>query len=56
VIQPPPRDPITLDHNPEIGPSTPAALWGGEEMEFSYAVSVIADAREFTEARAAPIT
>jgi hypothetical protein len=54
VIQPPARDPVTLERHPDIGPSTPAALWGGEEMHFSYAVSVIADACEFAEARAAP--
>ena len=60
VIQPPPRDPIDLDRDllraqhPGVGPSTPEALWGGAEMDFSYAVSVIADAREFAEARAAP--
>jgi hypothetical protein len=29
-------------------------LWGGAEIEFSYAVSVVAHAREFAEARAAP--
>lgn len=40
--------------HPDIGPETPAALWGGEEMQFGYAVSVIADACEFAEARAAP--
>jgi hypothetical protein len=60
VIQPPPRDPITLrrdllrEQHPNIDPSTPGALWGGVELDFSYAVSVIADAREFAEARAAP--
>lgn len=60
VIQPPPRDPVKLDRDqlrarhPNIDPDTPTALWGGEEMDFSYAVSVIADAREFAEARAAP--
>jgi hypothetical protein len=41
VIQPPARDPITLDRNllhaqnPDIGPHTPVAQWGGEEMDFS---------------------
>jgi hypothetical protein len=60
VIQPPPREPINQDgdllraQHPDVGPSTAEALWGGAEMEFSYAVSVIADAREFAEARAAP--
>jgi Domain of unknown function (DUF222) len=60
VIQPPPRDPIHLDRNllraqhPDIDPNTPAALWGGEEMQFGYAVEVIWDACEFEEARAAP--
>ena len=53
VIQPLPRDPINLVRE-KIDPDTPRALWGGEEMDFSYAVSVIADAREFAEARAAP--
>src|ERR1700694_4572994 len=53
VIQPPPRDPINLARE-TIDPDTPRALWGGAEMDFSYAVSVIADAREFAEARAAP--
>jgi hypothetical protein len=42
--------------NPDIGPHTPVAQWGGEEMDFSYAVSVIWDACEFAEARAAPDT
>ena len=54
VIQPSPRDPVTLDRNPDIGPSTAEALWGGAEMEFGYAVDVIWDACEFAEARAAP--
>jgi hypothetical protein len=60
VIQPPPRDPVKVDRevliaqHPTIGPTTPEALWGGAEMEFSSAVSVIAEAREFAEARAAP--
>jgi Domain of unknown function (DUF222)/HNH endonuclease len=60
VIQPPVRDPVGVDRElllaqyPNIDPSTPEALWGGAEMEFSYAVSVIANAREFAEARAAP--
>lgn len=54
VIQPPPRDPVILEKDPRISPSTPEALWGGVDLEFSYAVSVIADACEFAEARAAP--
>ena len=60
LIQPPVRDPLTLDRNllhtqhPDIGPRTPEALCGGAEMQFSYAVSVICDACEFAEARAAP--
>jgi hypothetical protein len=60
VILPRPRDPISLDGNvllaqhPEISPDTPGALWGGAEMEFGYAVSVIWDACESAEARAAP--
>jgi len=60
VVGRPARDPITLDSNlllaqrPDIGPRTPEALWGGEEMQFSYAVSVIWDACELAEARAAP--
>jgi hypothetical protein len=54
VIQPPPRDPVSVPRHPDIGPDTPLSLWGGETMEFSYAVSVIADACEFAEARAAP--
>jgi hypothetical protein len=51
---------MTLDRNllhaqrPDIGPRTPEAQWGGEEMQFSYAVSVIWDACEFAEARAGP--
>jgi hypothetical protein len=53
VIQPPPRDPITVVRE-KIDPDTPRALWGGEGMDFSHAVSVIADALEFAEARAAP--
>lgn len=53
VIQPPPRDPVNLDRE-KIDPDTPRALWGGVTLDFSYAVSVIADAREFAEARAAP--
>ena len=57
VIQPPPRGPInSWQQRPGISPTTPEALWGGAEMEFSYAVSVITDAREFAEARAAPIS
>jgi hypothetical protein len=39
----------------KVDPDTPRALWGGAAMDFSYAVSVIADAREFAEARAAPV-
>jgi len=54
VIQPPPREPVILEKDPRIGPSTAEALWGGVDLEFSYAVSVIADACEFAEARAAP--
>jgi Domain of unknown function (DUF222)/HNH endonuclease len=54
LIQSPARDPVNLQPRPDIGPSTPEALWGGAGMEFSYAVSVIADACEFAEARAAP--
>jgi hypothetical protein len=54
VIQPPPRDPVSVPKLPDIGPSTPLSLWGGESMQFDYAVSVIADACEFAEARAAP--
>jgi hypothetical protein len=54
VIQPPARDPVTLDWRPDIGPTMPEAQWGGEAMHFSYAVSVIADACAFAEARAAP--
>jgi len=45
---------LSRDAHPDIGPGTAAALWGGAEMEFNYAVSVIADACEFAEARAAP--
>jgi hypothetical protein len=54
LIQPPARDPVNLEPRPDIGPSTAEALWGGAGMEFSYTVSVIADACEFAEARAAP--
>jgi hypothetical protein len=54
VIQPPPRDPVILEKDRRITPSTPEALWGGVDLEFSYAVSVIADVCEFAEARAAP--
>ena len=54
VIQPPPRDPVILEKDSRISPSTPEALWGGVDLDFSYAVSVIADACEFAEARAAP--
>ena len=52
VIQPPPRNPVILEKDPRISPSTPEALWGGVELDFSYAVGVIADACEFAEARA----
>lgn len=63
VIRPPSRDPIASDRgvpsllrarHPDIDPSTPGALWGDGEMEIGYAVSVIADACAFAEARAAP--
>ena len=54
VIQPPARDPVSAHRHPDIGPSTPLSLWGGEAMQFSYAVSLIADACAFAEARAAP--
>ena len=54
MIQPLARDPVALDRRPDISPTTPAALWGGEAMHFSYAVSVIADSCAFAEARAAP--
>jgi hypothetical protein len=63
VIRPPARDPVISDRGgplllrasrPDIRPSTPVALWGGEEMAFGYAVSVIADACAFAEGRAAP--
>jgi hypothetical protein len=54
VIQPLARDPVTLERHPDIGPSTPEALWGGEATHFGYAVSVIADTCAFGEARAAP--
>lgn len=53
-IKPPARDPVTLERNPSIGPLTPWSQWGGERMEFDYAVSVIADSCEFAEARVAP--
>ena len=46
--------PVLCSQHPDIGPETPAALWRGEAMQLSYAVSVIADACEFAEARAAP--
>jgi hypothetical protein len=61
VIQPPPRDPVIFDQgvpallrsrHPEITPGTPVSEWGGGGMEFGYAVSVIADACAFAEARA----
>lgn len=45
---------VTLERNPLIDSSTPGALWGGERMDFGYAVSVIADSCAFAEARAAP--
>ena len=54
VIQPPPRDPVSVQTRPGMGPDTSLSLWGGETMQFSYAVSVIADACEFAEAGAAP--
>ncbi len=63
LIRPPARDPVVSDRgvpsllraqHPDLDPSTPSALWGGAEMEFDYAVSVIADACAFAEARAAP--
>lgn len=63
VIRPPARDPVAFNRGvpsllrarqPDIDPRTPEALWGGAEMEFGYAVSVIADACEIAEARAAP--
>src|SRR6202162_4029132 len=51
VIQPPPRDPVAYDR---VVPSVlPRALWGGEEMQFDHAVSVIFDACALAEARAA---
>jgi hypothetical protein len=53
-ISPPTRDPVALKRNPGFDAGTPVALWGGAEMQFGYAVSVIADACEFAEARAAP--
>jgi hypothetical protein len=58
VIGPSAREPIALDRgllhteHPDIGPRTSEALWGGEEMQFSYAVSAIWDAYELAEARA----
>ena len=64
-IRPIAEGPVMSDHHgplllraklPEIGPATPAAFWGGAELQFSYAVSVIADACDFAEARAAPGT
>jgi hypothetical protein len=45
---------VSVQRHPDIVPSTPLSLWGGAEMEFSYAVSVIADACAFAEVRAAP--
>jgi hypothetical protein len=54
AIGSPARDPVTLERNPSIDSRTPIALWGGERMEFGYAVSVIADSCAFAEARAAP--
>jgi hypothetical protein len=56
AIQPPARDPVRTPRHPDITPSTPWSLWGGAEMEFGYTVSVIADACEFAEARAAPVS
>ena len=53
-IRPATHGPVLRGEHPDIGPQTPAALWGGEEIQLSYAVSVIADACEFAEARAAP--
>jgi len=53
-IKPPPRDPVLLETNPDIGPLTPWSLWGGARMDFDYAVSVYADACELAEARPAP--
>jgi uncharacterized protein DUF222/HNH endonuclease len=54
AIGSPARDPVTFVRNPSIDSRTPGALWGGERMEFGYAVSVIADSCAFAEARAAP--
>jgi Domain of unknown function (DUF222)/HNH endonuclease len=54
VIGLPARDPVTFVRNPSIDSRTPGALWGGERMEFGYAVSVIADSCALAEARAAP--
>jgi hypothetical protein len=54
VIQPPARRPVSAPNRPDINPGTAEALWGGAALEFGYAVSVIADACEFAEARAAP--
>ncbi|HEV2035340.1 MAG TPA: DUF222 domain-containing protein [Candidatus Dormibacteraeota bacterium] len=45
---------VSFERNPSIDSRTPGALWGGERMEFGYAVSVIADSCAFAEARAAP--
>ncbi|HSS94951.1 MAG TPA: DUF222 domain-containing protein [Candidatus Dormibacteraeota bacterium] len=53
-IRPPARDPVVLEREPSIGPLTPWSQWGGERMDFGYAVSVIADSCELAEARAAP--
>jgi hypothetical protein len=58
VIGTPARESIAMDRDhlhmqhPDIGPRTPEALWGGEEMQFSYAASAIWDAYELAEARA----
>jgi hypothetical protein len=63
VIRPPARDPVASDggvprllraQHPNIDASTALSLWGGEEVDCGYAVSVIADACALAEARAAP--
>ena len=54
TIGSPARDPVSFERNSSIDSRTPGALWGGERMEFGYAVSVIADSCAFAEARAAP--
>jgi hypothetical protein len=53
-IKPPPRDPVVLEKNPDIGPLTPWSQWGGATLDFGYAIGVYADACELAEARAAP--